>query len=463
MRLDATLTQASAGLDSVQKRLAAVAQNVANANTPGYVRQTVAVESLAAGGDGYGVRTGVAARSVDTVLQGNLFAVGGQAAGGQLKQQALAAVDEAAGVVGSGQDLAGLVGGLRDAFSTLASDPANETQQRAVLNAADALARGINGLGLAVQQQRQVAQNGVVEDVGRANTALRTIGDLSDRIIQARSRGESTADLEDKRDAAMQAVAQLTGAAFLPQPNGDVLAVSGGTVLRTHPSQGVPDAGPLSIGDAALAPDTPPGVVPVLLVDGVARPVSGGRIGAALELRDTVLPGLQSGLDRFAQGLAAGFASAGIDLFTDGAGAVPAGVPAGFAQLVRVNPAAAAAPRLVRDGVTAGVIGPVGAAGDTRLIDVALRTALATGTGTLVDQAASLVAGHAGLAATAARGMETDQAVQASLQAKLDAKTGVSMDSELSEMVRLQNSYGANAKVITAVQAMWNQLLDSVR
>ena len=453
MRLDGIIGQASSGLDSVSRRLATIAQNVSNADTAGYVRQSVAVSSLVAGGQGNGVRTGVASRTVDAALQAGVFAAGGEVAGHGLRQGALAAIDEASGVPGSGGDLAGLVGALRDGFSALASDPANETQQRAVANQASALALGVNGLAGAVQQQRQAAQDGLVDDVARANAALAAVGRLSDQVIAAQARGEGSADLEDQRDAAIRTVAELTGAKFLPQANGDLLAVSGGTVLPTRST-----SGPLSIGAAALAANTPAAAVPALLVNGVARPIVGGRIGAALDLRDNVLPGLQAGLDKFAEDLAAGFSGAGIDLFTDGAGVVPGAVTVGFAGLIRVNPAAQGTPRLVRDGSAAA-----GAAGDTTRIDAVLRGVLATGSGSLAAQASGLVAGHAGLAATAARGLETEQAVQSRLEGKLEAGSSVSVDSELAEMVRLQNSYGANGKVVAAVQAMWTQLLDSVR
>jgi flagellar hook-associated protein 1 FlgK len=37
------------------------------------------------------------------------------------------------------------------------------------------------------------------------------------------------------------------------------------------------------------------------------------------------------------------------------------------------------------------------------------------------------------------------------------------MDTEMSNMIQLQNSYGANARVIAAVQSMWTQLLSSVQ
>jgi flagellar hook-associated protein 1 FlgK len=54
------------------------------------------------------------------------------------------------------------------------------------------------------------------------------------------------------------------------------------------------------------------------------------------------------------------------------------------------------------------------------------------------------------------------QAVLTSLQGKLTSETGVSMDTELGHMVALQEAYGANAKVIGAVQAMFTETLAMV-
>ena len=48
------------------------------------------------------------------------------------------------------------------------------------------------------------------------------------------------------------------------------------------------------------------------------------------------------------------------------------------------------------------------------------------------------------------------------MQSKLTASSGVSMDTELSNMVALQNAYGANARVVSAAQTMWNSLLTAV-
>lgn len=274
MIFDSVLNSSGSGLDSISRRIATVSHNVANAGVAGYVRQTVAVDSLTAAGQGMGVRTGVATRSLGERLQADAMAVSATVVDQQVRHGALAAVDAASGIPGSGFDLPGLLGSLRDAFTRLQSDPANAVQQRAVVGRADALARGVNALGQAVSGARQTAQDAAVADVATANGALRDIGTLSDRIIAANGRHESTADLEDQRDRSIRILSDLTGARVLRQSNGDVLAVAGGLILSTRA-----ETGPFALGAATLAPDTPAPAVPQLSLDGVA--IGGRSIGGA--------------------------------------------------------------------------------------------------------------------------------------------------------------------------------------
>ena len=169
-----------------------------------------------------------------------------------------------------------------------------------------------------------------------------------------------------------------------------------------------------------------------------------------------VLPGVQSGLDGLAQGLASGFAGAGLALFTDPAGAVPSGP--GSAQAIRVSDAVRATPSQLRDGT-----GPAGPAGSTALINALLDGPLGTGAGSLASQAASFTAGLAGDASASAAGLQVDTAAQASLQAKLSAGSGVSVDQELATMVRLQSAYTANAKVLGVADTLLQSILDIVK
>ena len=63
MSLDLALGIARSGLAAVQRGLAQNAQNVANADTPGYTRKAVPQESLVVGDRPMGLRTAEARRA----------------------------------------------------------------------------------------------------------------------------------------------------------------------------------------------------------------------------------------------------------------------------------------------------------------------------------------------------------------------------------------------------------------
>jgi flagellar hook-associated protein 1 FlgK len=79
---------------------------------------------------------------------------------------------------------------------------------------------------------------------------------------------------------------------------------------------------------------------------------------------------------------------------------------------------------------------------------------------TVADFASDVITAQSGASSDAAASLTTAQAVQTTLNNKVAAVSGVSVDTEMSTMIGLQNAYGANARIITAVQQMWTQLLD---
>ena len=81
---------------------------------------------------------------------------------------------------------------------------------------------------------------------------------------------------------------------------------------------------------------------------------------------------------------------------------------------------------------------------------------------TLSGFATSLIDTQSADVANTTTDLGTEQTVQTALQAQVSSTSGVNTDNELSNMVALQNSYGANARVIAAAQAMWTQLITSV-
>ena len=502
------LTVAGSGLANINRQLAVVSNNIANAQTPGYVREVSTQTAVGAGGMAMGVATGITTRELDIALQSRLFTQNAAMGGTGMRSGLLAAIDSAHGTPGAGTDLAALVGALGNKFSALASDPGSAPQQRAVVDQASTLATQIRSVADTIGTQRQAAQDAIVAGVDSLNGALARIGDLNRQIVQLHATGASTADLENQRDAAAQDASANMELKFMVRPNGAMAVFTGnGLELPTDVA-----TTKMSVASAVVGPSGfhPGGGLPGVMLGGadITTQITTGKIGAAIALRDTTLPTYQGELDEFAETLTNRFADQGLTLFTDPSGNVPptAGVPRqgnyiGYANIIQVNPAVDANPALVRDGTTAipgsaagaSTFTPNPAGGPagfstmiTRVLNFALggqvapgvsqtapsligmgpTGALSSGISTPVqlgDFAATLVSHQTGQAAAAQTDATAAGDVHTALQQSLAQASGVNMDSEMSLMVTLQQAYSANAKVISANQAMWSQLLQAVQ
>ncbi len=506
MSLNASLDIATSGIDAVNAQLSVVSQNLSNAATPGYATESLSQQNLVFGGMPGGVQTGVATISINTELQQQVFSQNGQVAGFGVTQSALQPIDAVQGSVAAGNDLGSLTANLDAAFTTLQANPASSAQQAQVVNAAGQLTQQINALGQSYQSARQAAQNSLVSEVSSLNADLAQIGTLSDQIMTAKQYGQSTADLENQRNAVLQSASALVGLTYVTQPNGDlIVSTTSGVNLPIH-------GGPaLSLANANIGPDSAieQGTVPQIMLGNqpVTNALTGGSIGANVTLRDQTLPTYQAELDEYAMTLTTRFADQGLTLFTNQAGAVPSsgGTPVqtgyvGYAQQITVNPAVVADPALVRDGTNAIAGSATGASAFTPNTDpsqtgfdvliqrvlnysfgadvqagVAQAPPNQTGLGpagdlsapyggvvTLGDTAAALVGAQSSDVANATAQLGAASAVQATLQAQYTAGTAVNTDTQLSTMVALQNSYGANARVISTVQTLFNDLLTAV-
>ena len=501
MSLSAALSVTTSGLGAIEQQLALISQNVANAGTANYATETAAPESATADGQGMGVTMAPATIAVNQAMQNAVLTQNAEVSSLTTQQSALQGIDAVMGTPSQGNDLASLVGDVQDQFSTLLEDPSDTTQQQQVVAQAQTLGQGINTIANATITARQTAQDNVVSDVTSLNQALATIGTLNAQIVSQQQQGVSVADLQNQRAAAMQNVTQLVGANFVTQSDGAVLvSTQNGTILPTNGTT------TLSTSDATLTPQN--GSPPAIMLGGVdvTSALTGGSLGGNIALRDGALPQIQAGLDEFSETLASRFSAQGLNLFTDAQGNVPAGGGSpvqsgyvGFSATIQVNPAVVANPALVRDGTQAVAGSSAGAtaftpnpsggpSGFTTLITRVLNQALGTevqsgvtqpapntsglgsnGTlslgfssgGSIGDLAAALTGAEATTSSNVTQNLTTQQGVQTNLQTQLTNQSGVNVDAQMSQMVALQNAYGANARVITAVQAMWTDLMDT--
>jgi flagellar hook-associated protein 1 FlgK len=499
MGLDSALLTASSGLRLVSRQMAQASQNVANASTPGYSVKTIPGEAVENGG----VRALDPRRDVDEALRAEARLAQGQSSAAALADDVLGPLSQLQGSPADGTSIGDMVGALRDTFVALRTSPSDPGLQGKGLSTAQELAGRLNEMSGAVGRARQSVQDGLHGDVDQANALLRQIATLDGKVRSSQGSGQGMADLLDQRDAAVSQLSDYLDVTPVPARDGGVtLILRGGSVLPLDP-----DGSPLSIGTAQVSPQDywgpPSGTLPGLMLGKVDITASlkggGGRIAAGLELRDDALPLLQSELDLTAATVARRLDDQGLRLFTDGptaTGAAPpdpsgyAGAVIGFAGRIAVSRDVAANPALLRDG-THAVAGtgftpnPAGGpSGFTTLLDAVLDTSFgASGTPiptTGLGPAGNLSSGFASppriadyaAAATANQGMRaaaaSDRAAQAdSTRTRVDAlvqkREGVDVDQEMASLVQLQNAYAANARVMAAVQTMWDALLGAVR
>jgi flagellar hook-associated protein 1 FlgK len=171
--------------------------------------------------------------------------------------------------------------------------------------------------------------------------------------------------------------------------------------------------------------------------------------------------------------------SPALPLFTDGTslytGAVTAGGSqmTGYAGTITVNPALLTNPSALSIYNTS----PQTAAGDTTRSDylfnqlsnatfsyspqTGLGSAATPFSGTITNYLQQFL-GQQGAAATQATNLQQGQDVVVStLQQKFNSTSGVNLDTEMSNLIQLQNAYAANAHVMSVIQSMMNTLLQA--
>jgi flagellar hook-associated protein 1 FlgK len=172
--------------------------------------------------------------------------------------------------------------------------------------------------------------------------------------------------------------------------------------------------------------------------------------------------------------------SSALPLFTDGSTALYTGnitaagsQMTGYAGRITVNPALLTNPSALSIYNTS----PQTAAGDTTRSDylfnqltnatfsyspqTGLGSAATPFNGTITNYLQQFL-GQQGAAATQATNLQQGQDVVVStLQQKFNSTSGVNLDTEMSNLIQLQNAYAANAHVMSVIQSMMNTLLQA--
>ncbi len=431
-----------------------VGHNMANASTEGYSRQE-AVKTATPGlhlGGGMTVGTGVKLTDIrrhrDAFLDAQFREHRSQLAGNRQLQDALQQVEM---FIGEPSEV-GVMSSLERFWVSL-----NELAQHPDSMAARAMARE-NALTLSTvinrlaedlnTLQRDIAET-VDAYVAEANAILRDLHYLNEEIASARVRGIGTNDLQDRRDLLLDRLAELTGCRTMSLETGQTRVLVGGVPLlegRSHHQLDVVRSadGSLSLERSDLETSL----------------TVGGALGGLMDGGLPLVAQVQESIYQLADAIVTGFNQVhGEGHGLDGSTGVPFFVMAGDATTFGVSD------QLLDgdDGLRAIAAGLSESPGDG---DNARRLA------TLKDDLE--IAGFQGwddywrqvVAELGVHGSELERAVDVGrllvkdVENRRDMVKGVSLDEEVTNLIRFQHAYAAAARLVTAADEMLDVVIN---
>ena len=204
------------GLAAAYAQLQTTGHNIANVNTPGYVRQEVVLESAigrytGAGFLGRGVNVADIRRNYDQFLAREVTHSTSLAGGDRARTEALDQLDGLLADTDNGLGVA--MDELRSAIADLVNRPNDPSARSVVIRRADSLAAQFRDTNGQLEQLSVTTDQRLAETVTIVNSRLESIADLNQRIASVSSSGRMPSDLMDQRDRLIDEVAaslQLT-------------------------------------------------------------------------------------------------------------------------------------------------------------------------------------------------------------------------------------------------------------
>jgi flagellar hook-associated protein 1 len=336
MGLSSALATAMSGLRANQAALSIVSGNVANAQTPGYVTQTVNQVEVASGGAGSGVQVTGVNRQLDLYVQSQLRTETSGGAYADQMSNILGQLQSVYGTPGAAGTLETSFSNFTTALQALSTSSGSQSAQTAALTAAQSLTQELNSTTQGIQSLRSNVEQDIGTSVGQANADMTQIATINTQLQGLSSTDPAAATLMDQRDTAItqlsslmdiRAVTDASNQTSVFTNSGVQLVAAGQASQMTFTSPGTLTANslyntdPSKSGVGSLTIKLPNGANMDMVANNV---VSSGKIAADVTLRDTTLVQAQTQVDA----LAASMSNALSNQTT--AGTAVTGPPAGF-------------------------------------------------------------------------------------------------------------------------------------
>jgi flagellar hook-associated protein 1 FlgK len=422
------LQSALRGLEANQAGIDTTGHNIANANTPGYTRQTVdlteaasltipAYSNVTGGGVqlGQGVDVTTISRIRDQFLDIQYRAQNSNSSNAQTQSSVLGdvqtAVDEP-----STSGISAALSTFWSAWSALGNSPSSPSAQQAVVSAGQSLAQTFNSVDAqmsTVQSQASDQYNTLTAAGGQVSQYANQIAALNTQISQATQAGQSPNDLLDQRDQLLDELSGMAQISVTQQSDGTDTVAFGDA------------SSPLVSGSTVTWPQT-------------LTSAAGGQLGALLGLSSA---SGQIGTLRTALSGVAGQVINAVN------GLQPASNPFFSGNSASTIAVSATTSTIVASSSTGS--------GD-------IAQSVAALSGGAPDQSFSAFVGQVGNAvASAQSSAATSSSVLSAIDNQRQSVSGVSLDEEMTNLITFQRGYEASARMMSTIDSVLNTLINN--
>ena len=446
MSLSASLSIATQSLFNATAEVENANNNIANAQTPGYSREVVHLQSVTTGAGGASQAGGGAMvqgfESVrDELLQMQIQSETQDQGSANAELSAMQQVQPA--FTTSTQDVGTEITALFTSLSSLSTNPESQPARQGVLSAAQNLANAFNSVSAALTQQQAGLDSKVTQDVKQINDLTSQIAALNPQIAAMTAQGKNAGALQDKRDQLVLNLSSLTNVQVTKTESGITLSTGNGT--------------PLVVGSKATPLQTQTGTDGLQHVmdsegNDITSAISGGALGGTIAARDQKIPQLLNGLDTLASQLGTAFnqvQAQGYDLNGNTGAAL-------FSLPSTVSGAAGSMKVAITNlsQIAASSDGSAGSSGNLQAFQALQKAPLPSGQSP-IDAYASLVYSAGAMVSDAQAASTASSASLLQLNTQRSSVSGVSIDEESANLVQWQQSYAAAARVISTVQSLF--------
>ncbi|GII06140.1 flagellar hook-associated protein FlgK [Planobispora takensis] len=450
-------------------------QNVANANTEGYSRQRVELNSVGGvvtpamysvtEGLGNGVTAAGVVRMRDEFLESRGQIEHAKFAYLAGQEEIHARVEEVFGEP-SDTGIQSQLSGYWNSWHDVVNQPGGPTGNAAraqLLQEGATVADSLRSANDTLESLWDSTAEQVDSLVTEVNTAADTVAQLNQAIVRATAAGLPASEMQDKRDAMVLRLAELTGSTSKALANGAVDVTVGGVKLVEGPTAKALDV----VGAGTLRDATANPVALRWRGTTTDATLTTGQLASSLNSLNVVLPEYSAKLDQVAQKLAGtvntqhvqgydlnGDPGTAFFVSEDGGPITSASIKVGITEAAKV--AASSVPPTI-DPITGVKKGNLDA-GNADIL-AGLNTS-ATGPDTFYRE---VVTGLGVASQAAQRRTAIQNVVTQNNDSQRLSQSGVSLDEEMANMILYQRAYQAASKMISTIDSTFDSLFSMIR